>query len=297
MSTTFSGKTGQPLEIKLDSRILSAGWGASKAYAGKPIELVVETLFIYEHAPVRCTFRDGKGKEIGKSTGTVVQNIHKGLFTVPVDTEGPISFDVELQEHSLTARSRPITLESPPRITEVKMLEKKEESTPALLLDGEEYRISAKTANIPPMAEVYWTLFEQDEKGILHRVQKGRCSVKGADASGKFTLDYGSKSERIPTPEEFKRLKMKYKNPTVFAVVGCLGVEASAAPLPLRQKLRLRFWSEMDKAGKFEGKSIVVTAPDGKEAKHAIPATGAVSIEVSIPGMYTIDLSEVAELI
>ncbi|MCB9496907.1 MAG: hypothetical protein H6686_08505 [Fibrobacteria bacterium] len=297
MNTKFSGKTGQTLEISLDSRIASVFWDSALAHPGKPVTFTVQTQFVRDQSDIRFTFRDGGGSTVGKSQGRIVQGMHRQTFLVPADIEGPLSFEVELPDHGLSARSAVLRVETPPRITEAKILSATEDTVPELLDDGMEYRIQAKVANIPPRRHVVWTLCEQDEKGRVHRVQKGRCTVQNGVAEAKFRLDFGPRSAGIPSAEEAQRLQMTYRNPMVYATVGCLGVEADAPSIAIRQKMVLRFWSRENFAGPFEGKSIPITAPDGAAATETIPQDGVVVVEVSIPGIYTVDLTDVAELI
>lgn len=296
-SNTYKGATGQVLAITMPSRILSCAWDASVVAAGTRAGYRVDTQYVAEQSDLRLTFRDGNGKQVGTASGKVLNNVHRNGFQVPLNAATPLSFEVELPAHGIQSRSSPIPVVVLPSISQVQIVDPQSGQLANPLLEHQTYRIQARIASVPKGTDVVWTLLEQDDKGKQQKLASGICKVDGIQATAQVTLDYGDRAALLPTVEEAKRNDTKYANPTLVAVVGCLGVQASSDPVPLRQRMELRFWASPNQAGKFEGKTIQVVAPDQSKTSYTIPSDGTVVVETTLPGTYSVDLAEVADLL
>ncbi|MBK9577377.1 MAG: hypothetical protein IPK50_05720 [Fibrobacterota bacterium] len=283
-----SGKTGELLQIKIPSQIMTAGWGEARVAAGGEVAIEVQTHLVADGSPVKLEIKTVGGKTIGTFDGKVYADLHRRKFTVPKDTEEDLVYQAKLSEHKLDKVSNRLVVIPGLAITDTKWLDPDGKELKSLQ-DGKPAKATAKIQGRPDDTEVDVSVMLTETDGTEAMIQKARVKIKDKSLALKLKWSYGDKSKRVPLRPERDRHAEKYKEPTIHLKAICDGVVALGPKIPLTQEMVLKYQSGEGIAGPFEGKKVTVIAPDGKKSEHTIPADGVVKVGETKPGHYEIE--------
>lgn len=110
----FEGRTGQTLQIRLQSSLLDIGWGTARAAQGGFARLEVATHWVADGSEARIAIRDLEGRILETLKGAIFSN----LFRIPyhitqTNTTGGMYFEVDLPAHGLKGSSPRLAIAPP----------------------------------------------------------------------------------------------------------------------------------------------------------------------------------------
>lgn len=291
----FKGQTGQPLQVKAPSSIVSSEWLHQKVAAGTTTRLLVKTQFVSDGSEVKVSLKDADGKEVVKAVGKTVSDLANVPLSIPVTAKGgPARCDLEMSAHGLNAKAPPLEILAPIKVEEIKWLDEKGQAVQRVL-DGASFSVEAKLQGAPEGAPAKIEVFIL-ENHTRHQVFSKTLPVAEKKVKTPIVVTYGL--ERTLQKRAWAQLQRhgeSYEIPQVEVQVSCLGSSLRAKLVPLHQVM-VRRYIDGDGAGRFEGKTISILAPDGKKEQKSIPKDGVITIEQSLPGNYEIDESKVFPL-
>lgn len=283
-----SGQTGELLQIKVPSQILSATWGEGKVAAGGEVVLEVQTHLVADGSPIKIEIKTVGGKTVSTTDGKVYADIHKRRIKVPSDTQEDLVYQAKLPEHKVDKVSNRLVVIPGLSITDTKWMDPDGKELKALP-DGKPAQATAKIQGRPDGAECQVSVVLTETDGSESVIQKSRLKIKDKSLALKLKWMYGDRSRSVPPKPERDRHAEKYKEPTVHLKVVCDGVMALGPRIPVTQEMVLMYQSGEGIAGPFEGKKVSVTAPDGEKKEFTIPSDGVVKVGETKPGPYEIE--------
>ncbi|MCG7851849.1 MAG: hypothetical protein MIO92_04950 [Methanosarcinaceae archaeon] len=275
----FTKGTDQEHKIKLDSILISLGWKAASAYAGRTIGFEVRTSFVGQGAEINVTGKSAKGKKLGKVKGAVFANSFIGKFLLPVDMEmgDEIQFEADLPQNGLNDKSEKIPVFPVPKI-EILQWSAKEAHR------GDVLTLTAELKDMREGADAVVTIYEYDRNSAHDRIVEFPTTVKSGKIEICWAYEYHEDTDEIPSAVEKEKYGGAYNPPEYFFTVKVDNLEFGN-----KQEsglLTFKDWIEIELIA-WDGKPVAnedyeIILPDGTSRKGVLDAMGH-AVERDIP--------------
>lgn len=284
------GQTGSKKTIQLPSAILSAGWLAPSAAAGGEVGLEVMTQFVADGSPVRITGYTVSGSKWQSFEGKVFGDVHRRRVTIPADAKEDLFFLAELPDHKLDRRAPNLQVTPLLRIAQTRWLDPQGKDCTSFQ-DGVAIVGKARLEGILSNGDLVKVRILVVDAARETCLAQDLCPLKDGWVELPFDMAYGERADAQGAWKDRERHSQGYVNPSLVLEASREGVTARGAVLAIRQELELHYEEAPGKAGRFEGKTISVIAPDGTRTDHTIPADGLIKVSQTLPGLYSVDNS------
>ncbi len=292
------GQTDQVLKLKLPSSIVRTGWGRDAVAQGGKIPLEVWTHWVADGSEIDVTIKDLEGQVVETLKGHVVSDLFRALYPVTKPNKtGGMYFEAELKAHAVKAVGPKVKVGPGVQFKNLKWLDEKGQSELKEVQDGEAVLCQASVEGAPAGATVSaLVLFQADEHNVL-RVLSTRAEVQKGKIQFTWNKPFPKDVKEILTQSDLDKHGGKYYHPAFVFTLELWGVTAKSNAVPAVQAMLLIYEFSPGTAGKFAGKKISVTAPDGEKKEYVIPADGQIEVPKTKPGMYHVDESAIADLL
>ena len=290
----FTGKTGEVLRVQLPSKIISARWIGTASCINGTIDLEVRTHWVGDNSDISVHIRDIDGNDLEMIQGKVVRDIFRISYNIQANASSGIYFEAELSAHGLSQDSDVLKVYPPMELKNLNFVDNSG-NTLDTIQDDEELIIQAEVPGPPDGFKGVFTLYEKYSEADRKMIFADKVKVKDGfvKAAWKPLL-----KKNVPQIQTYKSLNpdgMEYVQPSYQFELEFLKVKALSDEVPVVQRMILEYADQDGDSSAFAGKSIKVIDPTGEETSHTIPDDGKVVVEQSLPGVYSIDDSEIVE--
>jgi len=274
MSPEHKGATDKKHTIKLESELLVARWKLPQVAAGGPAPFEVFSKYVGHGAEAEFEFKTGS-KKVGALEARFYSDQCHGVFEVPEDAKGDLTFEVQLKKHKLKLKSEPIPVIRAGRYENLRWdrKEARRGDTVKLLADAEEVRDGTRvTAQI----------FEHDDDGGHDPITAVEGEVKDGAFEALWDYEYFEDTDAIPTADEAEQ---GYSPPEYFFRID-EGEPVDSGLLGFRDYVEISLTLGGTKPAADE--EYVLTLPDGSERKGNLDADGKAVEQKVPPGNFTV---------
>jgi len=280
----------------MTSQITALRWLLPQACAGGCADLLIITHNVAEGSAISLSLLDANGKTVGSTKGIPRNNQCTVAVKIPSTLKDKMFVLAELSDHKVKLTSGPLLVLPQIQIAEVKIFDSEGKEQLDYIPDGGACRLKATINGVDGDVSANWRVRIILPQGSSTIAQAGKQVIHQGAFETDFLWTFGDRNKKIRDKDDRDMHGEKYENPQAELMISLLGVTATSAPIPIKQCMVLRYFVSKGQAGAFEGHTIKVTDPAGKVDSKKIPANGEIRVEQSLPGLYSIDENDVADL-
>ena len=255
------GATDKTHVIQLESEILTARWKVKEVTAGGVAMFEVLTRYVGNGAEAHLEFKTGS-KKVGEQDTHVISDQCDGVFEVPGDAKGDLSFEIQLKKHKLKAKSDSIPVQPAYRVKNARWdrKEARRGDTVKLLADVEGCRDGTR---------VPIQIYEEYDDGTRDLITSIEGETQGKSLEARWDYEYHEDTHDIPTHEEAEK---GYVPPKYVFELDAAGMKVESGVLGFRDWVDLSLTLGGTRPAADE--EYVLTLPDGKERKGKLDDQG-----------------------
>lgn len=291
MELKFTKSTDAEHEIQLDSYLISASWRSGSVFAGNNAAFEVRTALVGNGAKIKIKGLSEKGKDLGKISDVIRNNIFVGQFEIPekIDLDDHVYFKVELPDNNLRGESVRIPVFLMPKIKSIGWSAEEARR-------GDTLTLSAELENVRDGTEVTLVIYEDDADSAHDRIAELTGIVRDKKIEELWEFDYYDATVKINTEEIMQKAdkKLHYAYPEYFFTLKIGGEELARD----QQSGLLKFVDEfnfqpLDENGNsFPNAKYILLLADDKERRGTLDDEGRGREEGLPPGQVIIVLPE-----
>jgi hypothetical protein len=269
MSETKSG-TDKAKQEKLPSSVQQVYWSRRAAFAGSKAVVEVLTHYVGNNSKINIKVTDGSGKTIKKVERKITGNYIAQEVKIPADTEEQLTAEVDLPDHGLNQKSKPLSVFPPVKVSNAKW----DKDT---VRRGEILKLTADVRNFPVGADAMILIFEHDADGAHELVTKFPAIVKNNKIEATWEFEFKGDVKDIPRHSDTEK---GYQPPKFFFRVLLLDVFEDSGFVEFKDFIRIELKDE--EGNPIPNERYKIHLPDGSTREGSLDAD-AKAIEENLP--------------